>query len=172
LKVVFHPPNTTSRVQPLDAGIISSMKVRYWRLQMERALDLCHEKFKKIYKVGVLTAMRWFKKVWEELPSSTIANCWRHIGLVLNGTESDDGAAANVVGEEREGLQLQVDTLVPLRCPMDIADLLNPAGEDDVFHNNDEEQLIANALDNGSGEWYGIGRGCESGRSVNSPSRN
>lgn len=40
VKVIHLPPNTTSKWQPLDAGIIASMNLRYRRLQMECAIDL------------------------------------------------------------------------------------------------------------------------------------
>lgn len=37
---LFLPPNSTGRLQPLDAGIIPGMTVRYHRRQMEHAFDL------------------------------------------------------------------------------------------------------------------------------------
>lgn len=39
----FLPRNTTYKLQPLDAGIIASLKLRYRRLQMETALDVVDE---------------------------------------------------------------------------------------------------------------------------------
>ena len=35
IKVIFLPPNTTSRLQPLDAGIIKNFKVRYRKLLLK-----------------------------------------------------------------------------------------------------------------------------------------
>ncbi len=41
-EVMFSPAGTTSRIQPLDAGIIGCLKRRYRRRQLKRAIDL-HE---------------------------------------------------------------------------------------------------------------------------------
>lgn len=49
---------------------------------MERALDNVDADVKNIYKVDVQTAMRWLRRAWLELPSSSIENCWRHTGLL------------------------------------------------------------------------------------------
>lgn len=38
--VLFFPPKTTSKNQPCYAGIITALKVRYRRFQMERAIDI------------------------------------------------------------------------------------------------------------------------------------
>lgn len=78
--VVFLPPNTTSQIQPRDAGIIAAMKVQYRKIQMERALDLIDCNVKDVYKVDKLTGMRWMATIWKELSSETILNCWRHYG--------------------------------------------------------------------------------------------
>eukprot|EP00171_Calliarthron_tuberculosum_P021816 IDg21816t1 len=64
VELVFLPPNTTSKLQPWDAGIIASMKVHYRRFQMERALDLAEEEsVLDIYKVEILSAMLALKRV-------------------------------------------------------------------------------------------------------------
>ena len=39
VEVIFLPPNTTSKLQPLDAGIIASLKLRYRKKQMEHAVE-------------------------------------------------------------------------------------------------------------------------------------
>ena len=40
LKIIFLPPNTTSKIQPLDAGIIAAFKKRYISYQFQNASDL------------------------------------------------------------------------------------------------------------------------------------
>lgn len=42
-ELIFLPLNRTSKIQPMDAGIISEMKGRYRKLQLERVLDLTDE---------------------------------------------------------------------------------------------------------------------------------
>ena len=58
LEVHQLPPNTTSKLQPLDAGIISSFKRHYRQRQLEHALNVI-ELSQPPYKVDQLTAMRW-----------------------------------------------------------------------------------------------------------------
>ena len=40
IDVIYLPANTTSRVQPLDSGVIASLKKRYRNQQLSRAIDL------------------------------------------------------------------------------------------------------------------------------------
>ena len=63
------------------SGIIAALKKRYRRKKMERAVDLADENISNIYKVDILTAMKWIKRIWEDLPAAVITNCWTHTGL-------------------------------------------------------------------------------------------
>ncbi len=52
LEVLFLPPNTTSCVQPLDAGAISAIKRNYRRCQVRQALDLAEDQNgSNLYKI-------------------------------------------------------------------------------------------------------------------------
>lgn len=59
----FLPPNTTPRMQPVDAGIIAGVNIHYLTFQMGRALDLVDEHSKNIYRVDILTALRALKQI-------------------------------------------------------------------------------------------------------------
>jgi len=39
VQVLFLPPNTTSRIQPMDAGIIAAFKKRYRSFHLAHAVD-------------------------------------------------------------------------------------------------------------------------------------
>uniref|UniRef100_A0AAV1T625 DDE-1 domain-containing protein n=1 Tax=Peronospora matthiolae TaxID=2874970 RepID=A0AAV1T625_9STRA len=52
------PPNTTSKIQPMDAGIIAAFKRHYRRLHLQNALDRDERGETNLYKVDQLTAMR------------------------------------------------------------------------------------------------------------------
>lgn len=71
IEVKFLPPNTTSRLQPMDAGIIASLKRRYCTLQYNRVLDALDVPGveNNLYKIDQLTAMRNIQSVWEEMTS-------------------------------------------------------------------------------------------------------
>lgn len=144
VRVVFLPPNCTSKIQPMDAGIIAALKLRYKRMHMERALDNLDAEVKNIYKVDVLTAMRWFKRAWTELPSSIIANCWHHTGLTGG---SNDYSVEEEEAQITRQLEEQVAQLVVPRVRMSIAELLNPMGEDDVQQITTDEELVASIVE-------------------------
>ena len=57
VKIRFLPSNTTSKLQPLDAGIISAFKKHYRRIQIRHDLEAI-EKEKDPYQIDQLTAMR------------------------------------------------------------------------------------------------------------------
>nr|CCA18857.1 PREDICTED: similar to Tigger transposable elementderived protein 6 putative [Albugo laibachii Nc14] len=83
------PPNTTSVLQPMDAGLISCLKECFRRKQGCHMFDVVgsvidHEEksAEDIYKVDVLQAMHWCRDAWEYVTQSTIANCWKQTGII------------------------------------------------------------------------------------------
>lgn len=139
IEVVFLPPNCTSKIQPMDAGIIAALKLRYKRMQMDYALDRIDLDAKDVYKVDLLTAMRWFKRAWQDLPPSVIYNCWRHTKLCSGELH---GAADSDEARLREELQSVVMQLVPPGSRMDVGNLLNQSAEDDVVQCLDDSEMV------------------------------
>lgn len=141
VEVVFLPPNTTSKLQPLDAGIIAALKVRYRKWQYERALDYMDAKVENIYKVDQLTSMKAMRRMWDDIPASVLKNCWHHTGLVM-GTEEvqrvEDSTVAEVLAAMSE--------LVAPRTQMDIDFITNPEDENNVLEEADDTTLVSGAV--------------------------
>ena len=93
VRVEFLPPNTTSKLQSLDAGTICSLKRRYRSAHYNRALDSLEEGTRDIYNISQLTAMRYLNRIWKDLPCSIIANCWRSTGILGTNALTEQAAA-------------------------------------------------------------------------------
>jgi hypothetical protein len=130
VKLKFFPPNTTSHCQPMDQGIIQTVKAKYRKRQleylcceMERRPSLCGSELLKT--ISVMDAMLWVIKAWKEVQLSTITKCFVKGGFApinevsefvtppvgVNELDDDDSLEAvtpGVVSEEDE------DESVPL----------------------------------------------------------
>ena len=84
IKIIFLPKNTTSRLQPLDAGIIQNFKVKYRKRLVKYVLARIQEDASatQIVKgVDVLVAIRWLQEAWKEVINLTIKNCFKKCGI-------------------------------------------------------------------------------------------
>lgn len=98
IKIVFLPKNTTSRLQPLDAGIIRNFKVKYRKRLVKFVLSRIREDASatEIVKgVNVLMAIQWIQEAWKEVTNSTIKNCFEKCGIkgddeLMEVEEADD----------------------------------------------------------------------------------
>ena len=78
VKLLFLPPNTTSKIQPLDQGIINSFKLNYRKLLLEHLIDHANEvqslsEFTK--SISVLNAILWIDRAWNLVQRGTIHKC-------------------------------------------------------------------------------------------------
>jgi len=80
IKIVFLPPNTTSLTQPMDQGIINSMKSIYHRTLIQDHMLVAMEK-KVPFTWNVLEAINLIHKAWRQTSKSTIRNCFGHCGF-------------------------------------------------------------------------------------------
>ena len=78
VKLVFLPPNTTSKLQPCDAGVIQTVKMQVLH-QMD--VDETGTAPTLAKSVTVLDAIIWLKSAWDILQASTIVMCFRKCGF-------------------------------------------------------------------------------------------
>lgn len=103
IKLAFFPPNCTSHLQPLDQGIIQSLKVRY-RSHLLRQMVSQMSIDGQIPVVNILQAINIVSSVWHNSMTATcIQNCFRKAGFrhaedtdVIVDTNDDDGLSADL----------------------------------------------------------------------------
>ncbi|XP_021358671.1 tigger transposable element-derived protein 4-like [Mizuhopecten yessoensis] len=84
IKLIFLPPNTTSKTQPMDQGMIQNLKVHYRKriiLRHVKAIDRQHEA-----AISVLDTMKLLVIDWQCVPETTIHNCFHHAGFTTAPT--------------------------------------------------------------------------------------
>ena len=80
VKVVFLPANTTSRLQPLDLGIIKNFKFHYRQLFLQYVLtkiEECDTASQVAESLNVLKAIHFVSEAWEKVKPETICKCFR-----------------------------------------------------------------------------------------------
>ncbi|XP_057310677.1 tigger transposable element-derived protein 1-like [Hydractinia symbiolongicarpus] len=103
IKIVFLPKNTTSRLQPLDAGIIQNFKVKYRKRLVKYVLARIQENTSAteiVKAINVFVAIRWIQDAWKEVSSLTIKNCFQKCGI----TTLDKMRRCTVFDEESQKL--------------------------------------------------------------------
>ena len=84
VKIIFLPPNT-SKLQPLDLGVIQNFKTHYRHFLLRFILakmDECNTASEVTKSVNLLTAIRWIARAWEEVSPITICKCYRGCGIL------------------------------------------------------------------------------------------
>ena len=77
VEVIYLPPRTTSRIQPLDAGVIACIKRGYRCSQLERAVRLIDSReVNNTYSLDLYTAKTLTYEIWFGLDCRSIHNCW------------------------------------------------------------------------------------------------
>ena len=88
VKLAFLPPNTTARTQPMDAGVIKSLKGKY-RTELAKKHLAAFELGSQV-KIDVLSAMKMLTKSWSAVTEKTIKNCFKKVGFVATETDMED----------------------------------------------------------------------------------
>ncbi|XP_049288852.1 tigger transposable element-derived protein 1-like [Anopheles funestus] len=110
VEVVFLPPRTTSLLQPMDQGVIATLKSYYLRRTFTRILHTIEQNptfnITDAWKnYDILSAIRNISAAWHEVKSSTINECWKKIcpAFFTHDTTSTD---------EDEQIQLLIEECV------------------------------------------------------------
>ena len=93
IHVEYMPKNTTSLIQPADAGIIKCFKGYYRNLTVQKCLYMVEEKkamgltvlgSDMAKKITVLDAIHMPVEAWGIVKQSTIQNCFKKLKLLQN----------------------------------------------------------------------------------------
>ncbi|XP_037779428.1 tigger transposable element-derived protein 4-like [Penaeus monodon] len=87
VQLVFLPPNTTSILQPMDQGVIRSLKA-YYRGKVVRMISRALEEKKSCPKISILQGMKLLADSWELASKETIVNCFRKAGITPDGQQA------------------------------------------------------------------------------------
>lgn len=93
IRIELLPPNFTSLLQPLDAGIIHSLKCAYRKRLMRQSIPYMEE-HNEWRKIDVLEAINTISAAWlDDVKSETIAHYFRHAGFGQFELQADNTVA-------------------------------------------------------------------------------
>ena len=75
------PPNTTSHIQQLDAGIIRNFKIKYQQYLVKHYVAEFNEKG-AYTPINLKQAIYFVKDSWNDVASTTISNCFYHTKIL------------------------------------------------------------------------------------------
>lgn len=97
IKLVFFPSNATSKLQPLDQGVIKVLKQKYRKKLVQRYLRAMESVTgEETLKINVLDAVYYISIAWNEVKPEVIKNCFNKAYFgnvlhdVLNSGEEDE----------------------------------------------------------------------------------
>ena len=80
VELVFLPPNTTSKTQPMDQGVIRALKAYYRSNVVKRQIKFI-DAGKEVPKINILEGMQILVKSWDAVSKDTVQNCFKKAGI-------------------------------------------------------------------------------------------
>jgi len=110
LKLLYLPPNSTSKLQPLDQGIIASFKAAYRRQYADYMVQYFNRHGISAPKLDILASIYMIADAWEAIPSSTISNCWKKSGILPHASNISE---LSTVPLSNTGTPSRMDSFLP-----------------------------------------------------------
>jgi hypothetical protein len=93
VKLSFLPANCTSKLQPLDLGIIRASKARYKKMMLSHLIsniENCVTVTELTKQISVLDAINWINKSWNNINASRVVKCFRDAGFPTGSLYAND----------------------------------------------------------------------------------
>ncbi len=143
ITVFYLPPNTTSKIQPCDTGIIRSLKAYYWRHFNRLIIQRLQDKVVDLEKIDVLEAMHIAIAAWSmDVKPEIICNCFRHCRIrTIDANVTPVPEEPLIDPKVLKDLEEQVQEL-QYRNPMDICNLIDYLAEFEVAYVPTQEEIV------------------------------
>ena len=82
IDLIFLSSNTTSLKQPMDQGVIRSIKARYLAKVIHKYINVSDSN-KELPNITILDALIMLEQSWFTLPDTTIINCFTKAGISI-----------------------------------------------------------------------------------------
>ena len=95
IEVIFLPPNTTSKIQPLDMGVIKNLKGHYRtdlnkRIINELDADPTTKASVAVKNIRLIDSIYMLKDAWAKVTPATFANCFAHAGFKTDNEQLEE----------------------------------------------------------------------------------
>lgn len=161
LEILFLPPNTTSKCQPLDQGIIRTWKAYYRRFWLSFIIEQLDQGENPFASIHLLQAFRWCQESWEQcVTTATIENCWLKARILApearpmterrhrkweKALQDNNTSEPDVYAELIKYMKSLEEKRV-IKKALTIEQLLNPEHEK-VQNSVDDEELLDSIID-------------------------
>ena len=105
-ELIFLPPNTTSKLQPMDQGVIRSLKGRYKTMSNKKLIEAI-EKIKTLLEFSILDVTQMLDVAWGKVAIKIVVNCFEKAGI----SKEKQSEALLDADNPFKGLQEQLDKL-------------------------------------------------------------
>lgn len=93
IRLMFFPPNTSACIQPMDQGVIKTLKTNYRQYLMKKLIASA-EDYQNAYdfskSINVFHAIMWLSASWDEINERTIQRCFENSGFIDKRNQSSD----------------------------------------------------------------------------------
>lgn len=135
--IIFLPPNTTSKTQPLDGGIIASLKAKYRTKLLSFIMFRLGENSRfTMNEVNVKQVIPWINESWKAVKNETIVKCFKRClpSNCINAIDVDEVSDGTF-----EDLRVVMESNLQREVSLDEAiDYATPAVEEPNEFNSDE----------------------------------
>jgi hypothetical protein len=142
-KVLYLPPNTTSKIQPCDAGIIRNFKGYYRRRFNRLLLQRLEDNVTDAEKISILEAIEMAAQAWRsDVKCESIQNCFLHCKIRSDTNAAPGGGDPDLVDHSLiQDLESQIQR-IGYRNPMSIDNFMNYPEEEMVACTPDIQDII------------------------------
>ncbi|EED18534.1 jerky, putative [Talaromyces stipitatus ATCC 10500] len=123
--IIYFPPDSTTKYQPLEQGIIQAWKALWKRAWVRFIIDEFDRGIDPLSTMTILRAVRWAVNMWEGVTSTTITNCFKK--ALHDETEAEFESALLIQDLQNSLQDLKLTNRV--QDVMDIHQFLNPLDE-------------------------------------------